>query len=125
MEDYVIIFNKLLLDYGYSQAQVVRWSKLSQPTISRFCAGENVSAKFFFVLIRSMPSEFQVNFWSKFLSFALTDHERSSMSWEVLISEASLEDVQEILSALAKRWPALLESLNLKKSENREVVKVG
>lgn len=114
MDDYVIIFNSLIEAYGYSKSQIARWSGLSRPMIIRFCSGENISTTYFFKLIRSMPIEFQEDFWSHVLSVEQTKEIEliRNPSWYTLISDASYTDIQEILQALANRWSVIVDNKN-------------
>ena len=122
MDDYVIIFNTLIETYDYSKSQIARWSGLSRTMIIRFCSGENISTKYFFKLIRSMPVEFQEDFWSHVLSVEQTKEIEliRNPSWCTLIADASYKDIQEILQALANRWSVIVDDKNSGNSKELE-----
>ena len=121
MDDYVIVFNNLLDEYGYTKAQITRWSGLSHNMIMRFTAGNNVSTTYFFRLIRSMPSEFQNDFWSRVLSLDI-EIKPKNIHWASVIANASYLDIQDILIALSSRWAILVGERDL---EDVERVKAG
>ena len=123
MEDYVTIFNNLLETYGYSKSQLSRWSGLNRTMIIRFCSGDNISTTYFFKLIRSLPVEFQNDFWSSILSSEQTDQISLTrdLSWYTLISNASYKDIQEILQALSSRWSVLIADKNHDSKENDQL----
>lgn len=114
MDDFVIIFNTLMESYGYSKSQISRWSGLSRTMIIRFCSGENISTTYFFKLVRSMPIEFQEDFWSHVLSVEQAKEIEliRNPSWYTLIADASHKDIQEILQALANRWSVIVGDKN-------------
>lgn len=115
MDDYVIVFNNMLDEYGLTKAQVTRWSGLSHNMIMRFTAGGNISTTYFFSLIRSMPIDFQEDFWNRILSPDIKVDSKQ-MHWPSLIANASYSDVQDILMALAHRWRILVDERNIDES---------
>lgn len=119
MADEATIFNKVnsRLEFNYSGAQIAKWSGLETSLISRFLTGKsNISVSKFLQLIRSMPSEFQQAYWSELLE--IETKPSGSRSWDSLISQASYDDVEEILNAIAARWAGL------GKANSRELVNV-
>lgn len=115
MDDYVIVFNNLLDEYGITKAQVERWSGLSHNMVIRFTVGGNISTTYFFSLIRSMPIDFQQDFWGRVLS-SDTELKSKEMHWPSLIANASYFDIQDILMALAHRWRVLVSQQNIDES---------
>ena len=106
MDEYVFVFNNLLNEYGFTKAQIERWSGLSHNMVMRFTAGDNISTTYFFCLIRSMPMDFQEDFWSRILSSDV-EFKAKEIHGPSLISNASHSDIKDILMALAHRWPIL------------------
>ena len=100
------IFNKINQrpEFGYNGIQISSFTGLDKSLISRFLAGKtDISAGRFTVLIKSMPTTFQKAYWAEYLE-GMQDQ---NVTWSVLISQASIADIQEILNAIADRWAEL------------------
>ena len=107
----VTIFNEINAreGFGFTGAQIAKWSGINSSQISRFLNGKtDISVGKFFQVISSMPKSFQEAFWTETLNFHyVTKREKKEIHWSVLISEASYTDIQEILNAIGLRWAEL------------------
>ena len=68
----------------------------------------------FFILVRSMPLQFQKDYWYELEEIEVGQLNRN---WKALISDASLEDIEEILRALSNRYSELKNSKSSSQSE--------
>jgi hypothetical protein len=97
------IFNKINQrpEFGYSGIQISTFSGLDKSLISRFLAGKtDISASRFTSLIKSMPRPFQKAYWAEIIGTQI----QQEATWSALISQASITDIEEILTAIAGRW---------------------
>ena len=109
-KDYIKIFNIILQrqEYRYSLSELSDFSGLGTSQLSRFLNEKtDLPVSEFFLLIRSMPLQFQKDYW-----FELEEVEADQLNknWKALISDASLEDIEEILRALSNRYSELKNS---------------
>ena len=116
-KDYIKIFNIILKrqEYRYSLSELSDFSGLGSSQISRFLNEKtDLPVSKFFILVRSMPLQFQKDYW-----FELEEIEAVQLNrnWKALISDASLEDIEEILRALSNRYSELKNS---KSSQSKE-----
>lgn len=100
VSDYILVFNNLLKKYGLSHSEVARRSGLNQPTVSRFCSGRDVLTSNYFQLIRSMPAEFQREYWQ----FLLADRDWNSELIRDKVNTASVDEIREVMNAILDRW---------------------
>jgi transcriptional regulator with XRE-family HTH domain len=118
-KDYIKIFNILLerREYRYSLSELSDLSGLGVSQLSRFLNGKtDLPVSKFFHLIKSMPSQFQKDYWCE-----LKVQDVRSINWRALISNASLEDIEEILRALSNRYTELK---NNKQSQSEEIEEI-
>jgi hypothetical protein len=104
----VTIFNKIneRPEFSYSGAQISKWSGLDKSLVSRFLNEKtDISVSKFFQLIQSMPTPFQQAYWAEVL--LLNSAQGNEKSWRERVSQASVSDIEEILSAIASRWAEL------------------
>jgi hypothetical protein len=119
------IFNKINArpEFGFSGADIARTSALDKSLISRFLNEKgDINLNKFSQLICSMPPAFQQEFWKEFHTLADPNEFRKAdkqIPWTALVSEATYDDLEEILSAIAARWS------DLSKSKNKELAGAG
>lgn len=107
------IFNRInKSSFNYTGAEIARLSGLDKSLISRFLNGKTeISVAKFFQIIRSMPEEFQKQYWGEVLGTdveVLLGHDSNRrVPWTELIKQASYSELQEILSAIGERWADL------------------
>lgn len=117
-KDYIKIFNTILerQEYRYSLSELSNFSGLGTSQLSRFLNGKtDLPVSKFFILVRSMPLQFQKDYW-----FELEEIEAGQLNrnWKALISDASLEDIEEILRALSNRYSELKNSKSSQSEED-------
>lgn len=116
-KDYIKIFNIILKrqEYSYSLSQLSGFSGLGTSQISRFLNEKtDLPVSKFFILVRSMPIKFQKDYWFELEEIKVGQLNRN---WKALISDASLEDIEEILRALSNRYSELKNSKSTQSEE--------
>lgn len=107
------IFNRInKSSFNYTGAEIARLSGLDKSLISRFLNGKTeISATKFLQIIRSMPEDFQQQYWADLLGTnveVLSGRDaQGHIPWSELIKQASYSEIEEILNAIADRWADL------------------